>query len=335
MEEKNNEIDLLELFRAINNRLVRFFSWLRNLVLYAIYFLIKNIYLYIATLVISIGLSYTYINILKNKVCRTTLVAQSNVVSNSEIIPIINNIQKALKSGNHEYIATEFKCSIEDVKKIKDIEALYVIDKNDDKIADFIDFDKQLANKSAADTNFVALETEFAIKLDYSDTSIIKVIKKGLLNYLSRNKYLIERDTLNRNQLKALIDKTNNELNEFDSLQTNYNKFVVNNPYGGQDLKSQLLMVNEKDVKLMYKDILTLFNQKQYFESKYALSTKEIITIKTDFVPSLTPLTGFLKLNFYFLIIVSLIVTVAYELIRNRKKIIADLNNSLANGVKY
>lgn len=333
MEEKNNEIDLLEVFSAISNRISRFFKWIINLVLFAISFLIKNIYFYLAILAVTVGLSFLKSKYSKD-VYRTTLTAQSNVISTPEIINIINNIQKALDEESNEYVASALGCSLNDVKKIKDIEALYIIDNNRDGIADFIDFDHKLLKKSASDTNFVVLSYEFAIKLDYKDTSVIRIVKKGIINYLRQNPYIKERDTLNRRQLLELIAKVDNELVDFDSLQTNYNKFIVNNQRG-PDLKSQLLMVNEKEVKLMYKDILGLYAEKQQLEQRYALSTKEVITIKSDFIPSLDPLSGTFKFSFKLFILLSFIMTILIGFIKNRKYIYTKLNSSYQDGVKY
>jgi len=333
MDEKNNEIDLLEVFRAINNRLNKFFQWIFNLVLFAISFLFKNIFLYLAILVFTLGLSFVKSKYGKD-IYRTTLTAQSNVISTPEIINIINNLQKALNQESNEYVASALGCSLNDVKKIKDLEALYIIDNNRDGIADFIDLDHLLSKKSATDTNFVALSNEFAIKLDYKDTSVIGIVKKGIIKYLRQNPYIKERDTLNRRQLWELIAKVDKELNDFDTLQTNYNKFIVNNQRG-QDLKSQLLMVNEKEVKLMYKDILALYAQKQELEQRYALSTREVITIKSDFIPSLDPLSGTFKFSIKLFILLSILMTILIGFIKNRKNILTKLNSSYQDGVKY
>ena len=333
MEEKNNEIDLLEVFSALSNRISRFFKWIINLVLFAISFLIKNLFLYLAILAVTIGLSFLKSKYAKD-VYRSTLTAQSNVISTPEIVNIINNIQKAIKEDSKEYVAGALGCSLNDVKKIKDIEALYIIDNNRDGIADFIDFDHKLLKKSATDTNFIVLPNEFALKLDYNDTSVIRIVKKGIFNYLRQNPYIKERDTLNRRQLWELIAKVDKELNDFDTLQTNYNKFIVNNQRG-QDLKSQLLMVNEKEVKLMYKDILSLYAEKQQLEQRYALSTREVITIKSDFIPSSSPLSGTFKFSLNLFIHLSLILTMLIGFIKNRKNIYTKLNSYYRDGVKY
>ena len=322
-----NEIDLLLAFDKIREQINLFFKWITRLVVLFVCFLIKYIYVYVLSMLLcALGIyinNHTY----NKPVYSSTLIATSNIVSNTDIVVLINNLRKILNEGNLTYVASELNCSVYDAVRIKDIEALYEIDTNNDGIADFIDYEHKLDSKTNKDSSMEVLPSEFAIKLNYSDTSIIKKVRKGIINYLHRNKYIKERDSLNRKQLFALITKTNEEILQLDTLQTNYNKYITKNSYGGQDLKSQLLMVNDKDVKLLYKDALKLFAEKQSLEQRYELITKGIVSVKTDFVPSMSPINRTIKHYVFFLIFIPWGLIIFIHGLRNRVKVIKTFTN--------
>ena len=322
-----NEIDLLEIIRAIGRGVNSLFDWIIKLIIQFLMFIIKYFYVYLICFILCVFSLYIYNRTYNKPVYSSTLIAISNIISSPDIIGIINSLHITLKEGNYSHVASELGCSIYDAMQIKDIEALYLIDKNRDGIADFVDYQHMLETKTVKDSNLVALASEFALKLDYGDVNVIGKVKKGLLNYLHRNKYIQDRDTLNRRQLSALVNKTNIEVLNFDTLQANYNKFIVKNQYSGQDLKSQLLMVNEKDVKLLYKDALKLYSEKQALEQRYELSTKGVISIKTDFIPSLKPINRKWMSYLLYLLFFSFGLTVFVSIIKARKIIINKFNS--------
>jgi len=310
-----NQIDLLDLIRLTSKQIHIFFKWIgRQLILFVL-FMKRYFYVYLVCLVFCLASGYALDWKYNKPVFSSSMNAMCYTVPSKDIIEVVNNLHKALKEKNTSYVATQLGCDIEDVKQIKDIEAFHVIDINKDSIADYVDYDHTLEKKTAKDSNMVALASELAVKLDYLDVNIISKVKNGLINYLRRSEYITNKDSIYRKQLSDLIKKTNEEIRLFDTLQTNYNKSII---HRGQDLRSQLLPTNEKDVKLLYKDALKLYEEKQQLEQKLALSGKDIIQAKTDFTPSSAPVNRDIIPYFTLFLIVPLVMTTLYSLIKER-----------------
>jgi hypothetical protein len=329
----DQEIDLLEVLRIISSKIAAFIRYLKNLSLFIIYFFVKHIVIYVIVFVISICISMLYYNLGKKEFYRATMIASSNVVSNPDIINIINNLQRMLREGGRKEVARELGCNDDDMKKIRDLGAVWLVDKNKDGIGDYIDYDYTFDEINArTDTITRRIYTEFAIKLDYTDTSIIKKVKKGILNYLRNNEYIIERDTLRKRQMREFIEKVGKELNQFDTLQKKYNLHILQDPLAGKDIKSQLLMMNEKDIKPLYNEVLSLYSRKQSLEQNYILTTKDVITIKTDFYTSTKSQVGLGRMNLYSIILFSFITTIGIIIFQKRKRfktILIDAENEI------
>ena len=97
---KNDEIDLLQLFKSFGDFIVRMFKGFFNIILQFIIFSIRKwIYLFLAIL-LGTGLSYL-LSKTQQDLYHSDLVLKSNVVHNQEMISYINRLEGLTSKDNY------------------------------------------------------------------------------------------------------------------------------------------------------------------------------------------------------------------------------------------
>ncbi len=249
-DTKNNpqEIDLIELFGNIWN-------WVTSIFLAILYFFLRNALLFILVVIIA-GFSGFSIYKVAKPFYKTELFGFSHTISNVEAIQYINN-------WNYE---TEF--SDEELLNIKSISAKYVLDLNGDKIWDIVEETKGVEVTDTALIN-KRMYGAFCIRTELFDTSLVNTIKKKAIAYLENNERVKEMNEIRLLQKKALIPKLEKEIHDLDSLK-NIQYFEKNKNTGKA---GDLMILNEKDLKLFHVDIIDLYKQQQRIEKELFLSS--------------------------------------------------------------
>jgi len=247
-EQKNTpqEIDLIELFGNI-------WKWISKGFYNVIYFFLRNFFLFVFVVILSgiVGL-ITYK--LVKPYYKSELFGLSHTISNVEVIQYINN-------WNYEQ---EFVP--QNRVNIKDISAKYVLDLNGDGIWDIVEDDN---NETVTDTTIInkRMYGAFCIQAEIYDTTLVKTIRKRVFDYLDKNKRVIEMNKIRLAQLNALLPQIDNEIKDLDSVK-NYQYFKENRNGKAGDM----IVLNEKETDLFYKDILDLYKKKQECEKELFLA---------------------------------------------------------------
>ncbi len=268
MTEKKDtpqEIDLIELFSNIGNWIGDKITWLLNIAERIFYFFLRNT-LWFALFIIT-GAAIGYFS---HKVAKlyyhSEMIGYSHTISNIEVIQSLNN-------WNYGAEFTD-----EDREKIKAIGATYVLDINKDGRWDMVE---DLETLNSLDTNIMKqrLYGNFCIQIEVFDTVMIPKIKTKVIDYLSNNKRVIERNEIRLRQQEQMIPKLQKEIVDLDKLKS-IEYFEKNRPTTAK--LGQMLLIGEKETKLYHKDVLALFKQKQAIEKDLFLN-KDPFEIILDF----------------------------------------------------
>ncbi len=290
MTKNNDEIDLIEVFSKSAN-------WFKKVCNSIIMFFIRNFIRLSIFILIGIGIAFA--NYFSTKrYYNTEMILQTNAVSSADMINYLNTFD--IKSFNKN-----------NSNSLKDIKAYYIIDINKDGQPDYVEY-KNITDTAVTNRR---MKNKVDILISVYKNSSIDSIKDTILSFITKNKYFQKVNNLRINQLNNLISKTNVELQKLDSVESiNY---FYKNPYEKSNEKNMIIL-NEKDVKLFHNDILTLYKRKQSYKKQLALY-KDIVTVTQDFTPIIkakNSLTKKLK-NF---IIILFCIGLVYSIIIDQRK---------------
>lgn len=265
MNKNNDEIDLLEIFSKLANRITRFVKWLIGICNIIILFFIRNAIRLLIFILIGVGLAvFTYFS--TERYYNTEMVLKTNAVSSTEMINYLNNFDLTSFIKNNSF-------------SIKDMKISYLMDIDKDGQADYVDY-KGVDNTDTSITK-QRIKNKVDILISVCKDAPIDSIKNTIFSYINKNEYFQDVNNIRIEQLKNLIAKTDLEIQKLDSLET-INYFYKDSYEKGNE--KNMLILNEKEIKLFHKDILSLFGNKQSYEKKLHLN-KNIVTIVQDFYP--------------------------------------------------
>lgn len=276
MEQKNDEIDLLELFKMFSNSVKKFINWLLELIKQFIILLIRKSVWIISFGIIGAGIGI-WIFYSTERYYSSEMTAKSNATNNEIAINSINLLNDLCATGNYEMLAKYLETSQESAQKVKSIQAFYGIDINRDGNTDYIDYENTY---NAQDTTQKRLGTFFYVKVEVLDENIFSVVTAGTRKYLFSNPYIEENNKIRKQQALDMINSYNQEIKKLDSLQKTYYFQELSQ----KTQNSQMVFLNEKDVKLFHGEILGLVRARQQLEKSLAIDP-EPVTVIQDFTP--------------------------------------------------
>ncbi|MCX6254941.1 MAG: hypothetical protein NTV31_10770 [Bacteroidia bacterium] len=273
---KDNEIDLLDLFQRIGRT---FYHWGQALVkafLIAIVFLLRRwlpLGLSIAT---GIGVSYIQKST-SPSLYTSDMVLKSNMGPTSELISYINRLQTYSTKDLSEALAL----SPELFGNIENISAFWIIDKNKDRIPDYVDYTN---NHNVYDTTNIRMQDQLDVRVITKSPQELEFIRDGVIRYINSDSLFQQRNRLRLKQNIEWLKRVNTDILQLDSLQkVKYFEETRNRkPQNG----GQMIFLQEQKTQLVYTDIHTLYYVKRTIEPDIGIYS-EIVTVLSDFsVPS-------------------------------------------------
>ncbi|MCJ7449548.1 MAG: hypothetical protein MUO72_17875 [Bacteroidales bacterium] len=311
---KDEEIDLLELFRRMGKTLSK---WLRALgkgVLVSFFFLLKNFFILGFGLLLGVGVSYV-LKWTSKPFYSSEITLRSNMVSNSEMILYINKLNLLLKEENYPVLATSLSINQEKAETISDIEAFWIIDMNNDSIPDFVDY----RNKhNVYDTVDVRMNDRFAIKVEVSDPQDLTLIRDGILSFVKNNPVFQQKNNLRLDQIDEMVVRLDYDIKQLDSLQQV--KYFEETRNRRPEEGGQMIFLQEQKTQLIYEDIYKLYNIKQELEQERNLYPGTVTIINDFYLPNKRYNGGY----YFGKVIIPLffgLTLLCLILIRNRKKL--------------
>ncbi len=189
-QETNDEIDLIELFRIIGNKLNQLFNWINKLINFGL----SNAIVLLITLIIGSAAGFFFSN-KTDKSFSSTATLSSNFVINQIIFELIASIQQAIEDENSLFFdQNKLLTSKEYLNKIE------FMPLNED--------DDTLKNKKP-----------FYLMLSSNVGAKLPEIQDEILNYISQNEYVKLNKEKFLSRHKKLLTEYQKELSSLDSLK--------------------------------------------------------------------------------------------------------------------
>ncbi len=316
--EQLGEIDLIDIFNRIGKWFRKCLITIGNGILKCLAFMYHNFLILIISIIIGFVVSY----ILKQSekpLYKSEITFKNNTIENADMISHFNQLGSLVAKKSNQEIATSLSISDSEASDLVELSAYWVIDINNDKIPDYVDYK---GKHNPGDTINVRMPDRFVIEVASLDPMNLSNIREGLIRYAKNNPLTETSNNQRIKDLNELINRANIDIQELDSLQkVKYFEETRRKISEG----GQIVLFQEQQTQLFYRDIQNLISQRQSYEKEMALYP-DVVSVISDFSPSSTRVnTAFyyskitVPLSFFLAIVLLL-------LFKNRKKIIEVLN---------
>jgi hypothetical protein len=329
---RNDEIDLLDLFRRMGRTINRWVKAMGRAFLISAVFLLRRWLPLGLSMVLGVGASYllkmtspsfyTSDLILRNNTVDPVIIKNTenidlsnSTISNADMISFINRLRTYCKQRNITALANAISISEQQAMNILDISAFWIIDMGYDRIPDYIDYKNKY---DVYDTINGRMYDRVDIRVKINSPQELITVRNGIITFINNDSLFQQRNRLRLRQNLELLTRLDNDILQLDSLQkVKYFEETRNRqPLTG----GQMIFLQEQKTQLVYNDIYTLYSRKQVIESERVLYNG-IVTVLSDFpVPSRRDNGGMyygkvVIPSFFFLTLLILII------LANRKKL--------------
>ena len=323
---RDDEIDLLDLFKRMGRTLNRWGMALGKAFLISVVYILKRWLPLGLSVVTGIGISYllktssasfyTSDLVFRNNLAlmdKKTL--RDNSGTTSEIISKINKLHAFCSENNQVALSIALTMKPESVKNISDISAYWIIDLSRDGIPDYVDYK---GNHSAYDTINIRMQDRFDIRVKINSPQDLNLVRDGIIKFIESDSLYQQRNRLRLRQNLDLLTHLNYDILQLDSLQkVKYFEETRNmKPSGG----GQIVFMQEQKTQLVYGDIYALFERKQKLESEQDLY-KGVVTVLSDFTFPTRRDNGAMYYGKQVIPIVFLITLLILIILSNRKRL--------------
>ena len=285
---RDDEIDLLDLFRRMGRTLSRWGNALGEAFLISIVFLLKRWLPLGLSIVAGVGLSYLLrtsnasfytsdIVFRNNLVLLDMKKGRDNSGTTSELISKINKLHTFCLENNFSALSDALSMKPESVRNISDVSAYWIIDQGKDGIPDYVDYKD---NHSVYDTTNIRMQDRLDISIKINSTQDLNLVRDGIIKFIDSDSLYQQRNKVRIRQNHELLTRLNYDIVQLDSLQkVKYFEETRNmKPTTG----GQIVFMQEQKTQLVYDNIYALYSKKQLLESERDLY-KGIVTILSDF----------------------------------------------------
>jgi hypothetical protein len=285
---RDDEIDLLDLFRSMGKTLNRWFQTLGRIILISLVFILKHWLPLVISIVAGIGISYvlkttsvsffTSDLVFRNNLAKMDYVKLTDISgTTSEIISKINKLHTFCLEKNQIALSEALTMMPESVRNISDISAFWIIDLSKDNIPDYVDYK---GDHSAADTTNIRMQDRLDIRVRIKSPQDLNLIRDGIIKFIESDSLYQQRNRVRIRQNNELLARLDYDIIQLDSLQKI--KYFEETKAKQQPNGGQMIFIQEQKTQLIYTDIYILYARKQVLESERDLY-KGIVTILSDF----------------------------------------------------
>jgi len=311
---RDDEIDLLDLFKKMGNGLAKMFRTLGRWFLVSVVFLFRNWLPLFLSVVLGVGASYL-LKFTSASFYTSDLVLRTNTMPAADMIAYINRLHTYCKEDNQAALADAISLKGGQVKNILDINASWIIDKGADGVPDMVDLkDKH----DIYDTSDIRMTDRLNVRVKILEPLELGNVRDGILKFVAYDSLFIQRNRVRIRQNEELQVRISYDLLQLDSLQKI--KYFEETQRMSQPGNGQMIFLQEQKTQLVYPEIQGLFERKQQLDADLTLY-KDIVTVLSDFsIPAKRQNGGMyygkvLIPLFFFLTLIILI------LLKNRKKL--------------
>jgi hypothetical protein len=316
--DTTGEVDLIDIFNRIFLWFGKCFKFFGQAIIKSIAFLYHNILIVILSIVVGFLVSY----ILKHAekpLYKSEITFRNNSISNADMISHFNQLGNLVMGKNTSEVSSLLDITGNEASDLVKLSAYWVIDINKDGVPDYVDYKNK---HNPADTVNVRMSGRFVVEVSSLDPFNLVNIRNGLIGYAESHPLAENANAQRIRKLNELIERTNIDIRELDSLQK---VKYFEETRGRMSEAGQIVLLQEQQTQMFYRDIQNLMAQRQGYETELALYPG-VVSIISDFLPSSTRVnTAFYYSKVavpcaFFLAIILLL------LAKNRKRIVEVLN---------
>jgi len=311
---RDDEIDLLDLFKRMGRSLGRMFRALGRGVLISIVFLFRNWLPLLISVIVGVGVSYL-LKISSPSFYTSDMVLRNNAVSTADMMSYINRLHTFCNENNKEALSNALALNSATIDNIIDINSHWIIDRNRDGIPDYVDYrDKH----NVYDTVNIMMLDRLNLSVRIKSPQELGTLKNGILAYINSDSLFQQRNRLRIRQNNELLTRLEYDILQLDSLQkVKYFEETRNRqPQSG----GQMIFLQEQKTQLVYMDIYALFSRKQTLETERDLY-REIVTVLSDYSVPAERENGLMYYSVRYVPLFFLLTLLILITINNRKKI--------------
>jgi hypothetical protein len=284
INQKNDEIDLLDLFKRIGRSIGRFLNSIGRGCLVSIVFLLKNWLPLGLSLIAGVGISFISKSVFP-PVYKGDLVVRTNTLPVGEMISYVNKLHVYCDEENFQSLATSLSMPLDKVSNIVDVNAYWIVDNNKDNIPDYVDYSNSF---NVYDTTNTRMPDRLDICIKSRTSGDLLPIKSGILRFINNDSLFNQRNRLRLQQNAELLTRLGYDIRQLDSLQKV--KYFEETRNRIPNSSGQIVFMQEQKTQLVYTDIYDLYTRKQAIDEQQTLY-KDIVTIIRDITIPVKPIT--------------------------------------------
>lgn len=273
---RDDEIDLLDLFKRMGKGLGKMFRTLGRWLLISIVFLLRNWLPLLASVIIGVGASYL-LKFTSASFYTSDMVLRTNAIQAGDMIPYINRLHIYCKEKNQAALSEAVSLNNDQIKNIIDINAYWIIDKNADGTPDMVDLRE---SHDVYDTINIRMNDRLNVRVKIIQPQELHNLRDGLLMYIDKDSLFQQRNRVRLRQINEMVARLDYDILQLDSLQKI--KYFEETKRLNQTGNSPILLMQEQKTQLVYSDIHGLFERKQNLDSELSLYN-DLATILSDF----------------------------------------------------
>jgi hypothetical protein len=314
IDNRNDEIDLLDLFRRIGKAFSNMFRSIGKGIIVSVVFLFRRWIPLTISIIFAISLSFL-LKIAAPSYYLSNMTIKSNTIPNAEMISYIGKLHYFCLERNIPAISEALSIPLEKAKGIVDIKAYWIIDRQNDGTPDYVDYN---GNYNVYDTVNLRMQDRLEIRAKLSVPQDLSLLRNGIFSFIMNNPLYKQQNDLRLLQTNALLDRMNYDIEQLDSLQKI--KYFEETKSRLPEKNGQMIFLQEQKTQLIYEEIQKLYTNKQPLEQQKDIYS-DLITLISDFAVPVRPYTG---LSYYGRTVVPLVLAltiIVLILLSNRKKI--------------
>jgi hypothetical protein len=273
---RDDEIDLLDLFKRMGKTLGRWGNGLATAFLISTVFLLRRWLPLTLSIILGVALS-----ILLRKTTESfyssDLILKVNIEPTDEVISYVNRLHTFCQEVNKQNLSEAIGLTSAQTENILDIKSFWIIDNGRDNIPDYVDYDDK---HNIYDTVNIRMRDRLDIRVRILQPQELSNIREGILRFINNDPLFQQRNILRLRQKTEMLARLEYDILQLDSLQRfKYFEEARNLvPRTG----SQMIFLQEQKTQLLYTDIYNLYTEKQKLELDRDLY-KDIVTVLSDF----------------------------------------------------
>ena len=270
---KDDEIDLLDLFRRMGRGLGNMFRAIGKGILISIVFLFRNWLPLGISIIAGVGLSFL-MKTTADPFYTSDLVLRNNAAQISDMITYLNRLHKCCQELNSKAISEALSLDKTTTDNVMDIRANWIIDRNRDGIPDYTD------KFNVYDTVNIMMRDRFNIRVKIKESQELANLRNSIISYINSDSLFQQRNRVRLRHNTEMLARIEYDIEQLDSLQKvkYFEETRARQPRDG----GQMIFLQEQRTQLVYQDIHTLLRSKQSLDTEMQLYN-DIVTVLSDF----------------------------------------------------